>query len=224
MGEPPKPCHTPVHRDGGYSYLLHLPEGHSGEPGWPLLLFLHGVGERGDDLEKVKAQGLPRVIEEGADLPFVAVSPQCGSGRYWANELLIPLLDEVVALHRIDPDRVYVTGLSMGGYGTWNLAIEQPWRFAAAVPVCGGGDPRRVGRLRRIPVWAFHGAKDPVVPVSASRRMVEALARCGGDARLTIYPETGHDCWTETYASPELYEWLLAHQRRSPRETRPSGN
>lgn len=221
MGDPRQ---TQVRRAEGYSYLLFLPETYPGESAWPLLLFLHGVGERGEDLEAVKAQGVPRVIEEGRDLPFVVVSPQCPSGRYWTNELLIPLLDQVGSRHRIDPDRIYVTGLSMGGYATWSLAIEQPWRFAAIAPVCGGGDPRRVGRLRRVPVWAFHGAKDPVVPASASRRMVEALARCGGDARLTIYPEVGHDCWTETYANLELYEWFLAHRRRSLRETVPSGS
>lgn len=214
---------TPVHRPEGYSYLRFLPEGYPGEAAWPLLLFLHGVGERGDDLERVKAHGVPRVLEEGVDLPFVVVSPQCAPGRYWANGLLLPLLDEVAAGHRIDPDCVFVTGLSMGGYATWALAIEQPWRFAAVAPVCGGGDPRRVGRLRRVPVWAFHGAKDPVVPAGASRRMVEALARCGGDARLTVYPEVGHDCWTETYARPELYEWFLAHRRRSLREAPPAG-
>ncbi|MBI5014348.1 MAG: prolyl oligopeptidase family serine peptidase [Deltaproteobacteria bacterium] len=223
MGELPKPRLTSVLRAEGYSYLLYVPEECGGEGSWPLLLFLHGVGERGNELEKVAVHGVPKQIEEGVALPFVVVSPQCPAGRFWDNALLIRLLDEVNSSGRIDADRVYVTGLSMGGYATWSLAGEQPWRFAAAAPVCGGGDPRRVGRLRRVPVWAFHGAKDPVVPVSASRRMVEALLRCGGDARLTIYPDAGHDCWTETYANPELYEWLLAHRRRPLREAPCSG-
>lgn len=206
-------CQRPVRHSAGYPHLLYLPSDYESRPAWPLLCFLHGVGERGGDLERLKAQGIPRVLERGDPLPFVVVSPQCPPGGFWQNEPLTALLAEVSGELRVDPDRVYLTGLSMGGYGTWNLALEKPFLFAAIAPVCGGGDPRRAGRLRRLPVWAFHGTRDPVVPVGASRRMVQAVRRCGGDARLTEYPDVGHDCWTQTYDNPALYDWLLSHRR-----------
>jgi predicted peptidase len=200
----------------GYPYLLFLPAGYPGDAPWPMILFLHGVGERGTDLERLKAHGIPRAVEERPELPFVCVSPQCPTGASWSVQLLGELLAHALARYRVDPDRVYLTGLSMGGYGAWVLAADQPHRFAAVAPVCGGGDPRRAGRLRRVPVWTFHGAKDAVVPLSETLRMVEALERCGGDARLTVYPEAGHDSWTETYRNAELYEWFLS--RRRPQE------
>jgi predicted peptidase len=210
----------PVRNSAGYPHLLYLPPDYEAASSWPLLLFLHGVGERGRDLDRLEAHGVPRVLARGDRLPFVTVSPQCPSGSYWSSELLAALLGEVSAEVRVDPDRVYGTGLSMGGYGLWALALDRPFLFAAIAPVCGGGDPRRAGLLRRVPVWAFHGARDPVVPVGASRRMVEALQRCGGEARLTVYPDAGHDAWTETYDNPELYEWFLTHTRRhGSRET-----
>ena len=132
----------------------------------------------------------------------------------WKPEPLIQLVDHVVAKMRIDPTRVYVTGLSMGGYGTWRLVAAHPERFAAAVPICGGGEPREMaGALRRVPIWAFHGARDPVVPLSASQEMVDAVQRAGGDVRLTVYPEVAHDSWTQTYNNPEVYDWLLSHRR-----------
>jgi predicted peptidase len=199
-------------------YLLYLPPGYGSVPemGWPLMLFLHGIGERGDDLELVKRHGIPRILETGEDLPFVAVSPQCPDGAWWTElvESLDGLLDHVLAQHAVDRDRVYLTGLSMGGYGAWALAIAHPERFAALAPVCGGGDPSQVCALKDVPVWAFHGARDPVVPVRASQEMVDALRACGGDARLTVYPEAGHDSWTQTYDDPRLYEWFLARRRR----------
>lgn len=207
----------PVPHSAGYPHLLYLPPEYETGASWPLLLFLHGVGERGSDLGRVKAQGIPRLLDQGGRLPFVVVAPQCAAGGYWANDRLAALLAEATAELRVDPDRVYLTGLSMGGYGAWSLAMDRPFLFAAVAPMCGGGDARRVGRLRKVPVWAFHGARDPVVPVGASRRMVEALRRCGGDARLTVYPEAGHDCWTEAYGDAALYAWFLSHRRPSLR-------
>jgi predicted peptidase len=204
-------------------YLLHLPSQYSeSDQPWPLLLFLHGSGERGSNLTKVTAHGPPKLAKRQRDFPFVLVSPQCPAGQWWSNFLLLPLLDEVVAKHRVDPARVYVTGMSMGGYGAWNLALEYPERFAAVAPVCGGGDlltvllasPRKLRALRSLGVWAFHGSEDPIVPASESERMVRALRQVGNDAQLTIYPHTGHDSWTETYRNTALYTWLLEHRRR----------
>ena len=127
------------------------------------------------------------------------------------------MLDEIVEKYKVDQDRVYVTGLSMGGFGTWALAVHTPDRFAAILPVCGGGDPRQAKRIAHIPAWVFHGAKDPLVPLAASQKMVEALKKNGGSVKFTVYPEAGHDAWTETYANPQIYEWLL-QQKRMPKK------
>jgi predicted peptidase len=194
-------------------YLLYLPKDYEQQDSWPLLLFLHGAGERGDDLDLVKKHGPPMLIERGQEFPFIVVSPQCPTNRRWEPFELAALLDEIVEKHRVDQDRIYVTGLSMGGFGTWSLAAYQPDRFAALVPICGGGEPIMARLLRPIPTWVFHGAKDAVVPLERSTIMVEAMKKAGGDVKFTIYPEAGHDSWTDSYANPELYEWLLQQKR-----------
>jgi predicted peptidase len=196
-------------------YLLFLPKDYSERERWPLVLFLHGAGERGDDLELVKKHGIPKLAEKREDFRFIALSPQCPLDVWWDTDVLIALLDEIIAQHSVDEDRVYVTGLSMGGFGAWKLATEHPDRFAAIAPICGGGTPRLADRMRHIPAWVFHGAKDPVVPLKKSEEMVEALKACGGDVRFTVYPEAEHDSWTETYDNSELYRWLLSHKRQS---------
>lgn len=199
------------------NYLLYLPKGYGEkEQKWPLMLFLHGAGERGSDLNKVKVHGPPKIVGAGKDLPFIIVSPQCPDNDWWTqkNEELINLLDDIQQRYDVDAERVYLTGLSMGGYGTWDLASTYPERFAAIVPICGGGKRFFGWRLKNLPVWAFHGAKDGVVPVRESQEMVEAVKRGGGDAKITIYPEANHDSWTATYDNPGLYEWLLDHRRQ----------
>ena len=201
-------------------YLLHLPDGYEGEgtgKKWPLILFLHGAGESGDDLARVKLHGLPKVVGS-KDLPFIIVSPQ-SPGRGWNPDTLNALLDDVIARYRVDKDRVYLTGLSMGGYGTWALAAAHPGRFAAIAPICGGGDPKKADRLKDLPTWVFHGAKDPTVPLARSEEMVKALKEAGGDPKFTVYPEAKHDSWTETYDNPELYSWFLAHKRGESKES-----
>jgi predicted peptidase len=200
------------------AYLLYLPPDYAQKDSWPLLLFLHGAGERGSDLDRVKVHGPPKLIEAGKQFPFIVVSPQCPDGQWWQPHELAALVDEIVEKYKVDTDRIYVTGLSMGGFGTWALAGFAPDRFAALVPICGGGDPMTARRLAHVPIWVFHGAKDPVVPLAASERMVEALKKVKGNVKLTVYPEAGHDSWTETYNNPELYRWLL-EQRRTPRES-----
>ncbi len=198
-------------------YLLSLPPGYrkSGET-YPLVLFLHGAGERGQDLEKVKMHGPPKQAAQGREFPFILVCPQCPDETWWQMEPLIALLDEIQAKYRVDPARVYVTGISMGGYGTWELAMTQPQRFAAAVPVCGGGRPWMAPLLKDMPVWAFHGARDKVVLPRESEDMVAALKNAGGNAKLTIYPNATHDAWTATYNNPEVYEWMLAQRKPLP--------
>ena len=196
-------------------YLLYLPKDYEQKPSWPLMLFLHGAGERGDNLEVVKMHGPPKLIEAGRQFPFIVVSPQCPKDGWWEPLEVRTLLDEIVGKYKVDKDRIYVTGLSMGGFGTWSLAALQPDRFAAIVPICGGGDPQWAKRIAHVPAWVFHGAKDPAVPLERSKKMVEALKKSGGDPKFTVYPEAGHDAWTETYANPQLYEWLLQQKRKA---------
>jgi len=196
-------------------YLLYLPDGYEdSDDAYPLLLFLHGAGESGDDLDKVKVHGPPKLIESGRDFPFIVVSPQ-SPGRGWDPQTLNALLDDLIGNLRVDEDRVYLTGLSMGGFGAWALATAHPERFAAIAPICGGGDPRTAARLKDLPIWVFHGAQDNVVPLRASERMVNALKELGSDVKFTVYPDAGHDSWTETYNNPEFYDWLLDQSRGS---------
>jgi predicted peptidase len=196
-------------------YLLYLPQDYGRKQHWPLILFLHGAGERGNDLNLVKKHGPPRIVKERKDFPFIVVSPQCPAGDWWAEktEVLINLLDDVIARYDVDKERIYLTGLSMGGFGTWALAAAYPERFAAIAPICGGGEGFMADKLKDMPVWAFHGAKDNVVPLRESEDMVNAVKAHGGDAKLTVYPEAGHDSWTETYNNQQLYDWFLQHQK-----------
>jgi len=196
-------------------YLLYLPKEYDTDQSrrWPFILFLHGAGERGSNLELVKSQGLAKRLQKWEDFQFVVVSPQCSATARWYSNVLNEVLDETVGKYRIDTDRIYVTGLSMGGFGTWALAIEYPHRFAAIAPICGGGDPNRVCAIKHLPVWTFHGARDRVVSIVQTEVMVDALKKCEGNVRFTVYPRAGHDSWTKTYANPALYEWFLEHSR-----------
>ncbi len=202
-------------------YLLFLPSGYGADAAkrWPLILFLHGAGERGNNLSIVAKHGPPKIDTSEKNFPFIVVSPQCPDGQIWSNDLLLALLDEIETKYAVDTKRVYLTGLSMGGFGTWSLGLAHPEKFAAIAPICGGGEiitPLLADKtkLASLAVWAFHGAKDPVVPVEESEHMVNCLKQHGAkEVKLTVYPEAQHDSWTETYANPELFEWFLKHSR-----------
>lgn len=199
-----------------WRYWLYLPPAYEAQPQrrWPTLFFLHGSGERGDDLAAVKVHGPPKFIETRPDLPFIVVSPQVPADGTWDPHRLHALLAALQDEWRIDPDRVSATGLSMGGRGAWAWAIEYPDDLAAIAPVCGEGDALRTARIRHLPVWAFHGDADPVVPIAQHRRTIAALREAGGQPRFTVYPGVGHDAWTPAYAETELFPWLLAQRRR----------
>src|ERR1043166_1639190 len=201
-------------------YLLYFPKDYKASEAkkWPLLLFLHGAGERGSNVWKVAVHGPPKLVRQKKDFPFIIVSPQCPDRQTWDNDILLALLDDVIAKHKVDTNRIYLTGLSMGGYGTWSLGISYPEKFAAIAPICGGGDTIKVkltsrqkgDALKSLGVWAFHGGKDPTVKLEESERMVAELKSVGcTDVKLTVYPEAGHDSWTESYNNPQLFEWFL---------------
>jgi predicted peptidase len=202
-------------------YWLFLPEDYESQAesdGLPLLLFLHGAGERGTepgDIAKVKVHGPPRLLDNpefAKKFPCVTVSPQCKNGFAWSPAQLMLLLDHIEKNYKIDKSRVYVTGLSMGGFGTWMCLNKSPKRFAAAAPICGGAKIEWAEKLTNTPIWVFHGDKDPVVPVALSQRMVEAIKNAGGKKTLlTIYEGEGHDSWTRTYSNQLLFDWMLQH-------------
>ena len=196
-------------------YWLFLPKDYEANTGksWPLLLFLHGAGERGDDLNMVGVHGPPKLLKDATyrnQCPFIVVSPQCRADYYWSPKQLLLLLDGIEKEYKVDKNRVYVTGLSMGGFGSWMLALEAPGRFAAVAPICGGSQLEQAPKLVDTPIWAFHGTLDTLVPAKLSVDMIAAIQIAGGKkAKLTLYPEAGHDSWTETYNNEELYRWFL---------------
>jgi predicted peptidase len=197
-------------------YLLYLPRDYrAGARRWPLLLYLHGAdvpGSGREDLPRVRRQGIPKVVDRRPDFPFIAVSPQ--TSTRWAPARVKLLLDEVVRRYRVDRRRVYATGFSLGGYGVWDVASAYPRRFAAVAPIAGGPDLRRARcRLKTVPLWAFHGTADDVVPASESQAMVRRVRRCGGRARLTLLRGAGHFIAERTYAKRSLYRWFAAHAR-----------
>ena len=196
-------------------YLVYLPGDYSKtDKTWPLMMFLHGLGERGTDIELVKKNGPPMLIEKGEQYPFIVVSPQCPSGKTWSVSVLDQILDRFIETYRIDTDRIYLTGLSMGGTATWEMAIAYPDRFAAILPLCGRSHLSGIENIKDLPIWVFHGAKDDVVPVKNARRMVKSLKKCGSSVKLTIYRKANHDVWTPTYSNPEVYDWMLEQSKK----------
>jgi predicted peptidase len=209
--------------DNCLNYLLFLPQQYAGSPDaqWPLLIFLHGISKRGDSreaLENIKLDGPPKIVEDRSDFPFILLSPQCPPDTYWypVFDQLDALIESVITTYAVDESRVYLTGLSMGGFGTWRLALEHPDRFAAIIPIAGGylfeSDevPEDICVLKNFPIWVFHGGEDESVPPWQSQIMVNALRQCHANVRFTHYPDANHaDAWKRAYADPELYTWLL---------------
>ncbi|HEX2945195.1 MAG TPA: dienelactone hydrolase family protein [Clostridia bacterium] len=204
----------------GLKYYLSLPKGYNadGAEKWPLILFLHGSGDRGDDLELIKRSGITNIAEKDG-LKFIAVYPQCPDNSEWEEmtATISDFLDELTGSLRVDEGRVYITGFSMGGYGTWYMALEYPDRFAAIAPVCGSIFEQDVNQenadsLRNLPIWAFHGGKDTIVPPEVEKNFVELIQKAGGNVKYTAYDDLGHDIWVQAY-NDELYDWLLQQKR-----------
>lgn len=211
------PGQATVKNDSGSTspmgYWTYLPKAAKPATGWPLLVFLHGSGERGTDLELVKKHGPPKLAGQKAELEsFFMIAPQFPKTRWWDIVAVKDLIDQTLATQPIDRGRIYITGISMGGYATWSILKDYPKLMAAAVPICGGGDPTTVSNFRKVPIWTFHGDKDQAVPIQRSIDMVEALKKEKSPIEFTIYPGVTHDCWTQTFENPELYSWLLKHE------------
>jgi predicted peptidase len=202
---------------GAINYLLYLPKGYAtaSQP-FPLILYLHGRSLRGDDPELVAKYGLPRRLEHERDFPFVVLSPQLHEDERWVDlEPVVALLDDAIATLPVDRERVYVTGFSMGGGGTWRLANDYPDRFAAAVPLAGTRDDAPIKGLKQVPVWAFHGSADEATSPGDCESMVERIIEAGGDARMTIYPGGNHASVLKVYETNEIYDWLLEHRKHA---------
>jgi len=194
-------------------YRVWLPEGYAASgKAWPAILFLHGSGERGSDLSFVARNG-PPLVAQTRGLPFVVIAPQLPAGETWSADAVLALLDRVQGALAIDTTRIYLTGLSMGAYGAYETAIAAPGRFAALLTVSGAGNPVEICKLKGVPTWIVHGAKDDVIPVDWGREMARRLENCKGDVRWTLEPDAGHDAWTKVYDDPATYEWFLAHRR-----------
>ena len=223
-----------------YNYQVFVPSNWSKKVKWPVILFLHGYGEEGDDGLVQTQVGLATAIRKQVDrFPTVVVIPQCRKKDWWTSPAMeaqaLKALDQTMKEFKGDPQRVYLTGLSMGGFGTWGFASGHPAEFAALVPICGGirdpdaaeipnyrdvdnsADPyvATAQKIGKTPVWVFHGEADPVVPVTESRQMVAALKAAGGNVRYTEYPGVKHESWDNAYAEPDLFPWLLAQKLTS---------
>lgn len=202
-------------------YLVFLPKSYKsqGQPS-PLLLFLHGSGERGQDLQLVKKHGPPKLVTKRPDFPFVVVSPQVRPGERFNAAALLDLIDHLQATYNVDKKRTSVTGLSMGGAGTWAVANAAPERFSAIVPICGTAkiEPKR---FLKLPTWVTVGGKDRASLVESLQKTVANLRDRGAPIRFTLYPQLGHNCWDATYDNPKLYEWLLAQSTdKRPKKTK----
>jgi predicted peptidase len=216
------------------NYRLYLPDGIEGIKNCPLLIFLHGAGERGSDNKKQLVHCIKDIVSYSVEKkePMILVVPQCPDNMKWVNvdwgalsnampekpsipmKLTMEAVESLAKKYPVDQKRIYVTGLSMGGYGTWDAVQRWPEYFAAAMPLCGGGDDKLADRIKNVPIWAFHGDKDTAVKTERSRAMIEAIKKSGGNPKYTEYQGVGHDCWTVTFKNPEVLAWLFAQKRK----------
>jgi len=191
-------------------YILNKPKAFDSSKAYPTILILHGAGARGNDLNQLSCHPYFAITDTHTDFPFVSVAPQCNADTWFdIFEQLQDFSSFVRELDFVDNNRLYVMGASMGGYATWQIAMSHPEWFAAIVPICGGGMYWNAGRLKDVPVWAFHGAKDTCVFPEESKKMVNAVNNCGGSAKLTIYPENDHNSWSDTFKNIDVFNWLL---------------
>ncbi|HXD31347.1 MAG TPA: prolyl oligopeptidase family serine peptidase [Pyrinomonadaceae bacterium] len=205
-----------AHSDSSLKYLLYLPSDYTKQKQWPLIVYLHGGSLRGDDVEMLKRYGLASLLDKQVSIPFVVASPQCPVGKAWVDEEseVLALIDHVAATYSIDPDRIYLTGHSLGGRGTWFLASRHPDKFAAIVPMADGpSELSWVAPLKQVPVWTFHGTKDDLAPFERTEQFVNELKTAGGQVKFTPLPDRDHFI-LDMYENKEIYDWLLQHKRK----------
>ncbi|QDK79365.1 phospholipase [Spirosoma sp. KCTC 42546] len=198
-----------------YPYLVYLPKEYTDKKeSYPLVIYLHGGSQRGKDLTKLKTYGLPHLVDKGRDFPFIIASPQCPDGKFWSTDnWLDSLYSDVKAKYRIDSKRIYLTGISMGGYGVWQTAVAYPDKFAAIVPLCGGcDDSTQICRIKHIPVWTFHGVADDVISISETERLVRRLEECNGQVKFTRLEKEGHAI-QYLFEDQTIYDWLLKQHK-----------
>jgi predicted peptidase len=225
-----------VHTDAAGNKLLYRllkPKDYDANRKYPVVVFLHGAGERGSDNFAQLKHGMADFASDAVreKYPAFVVAPQCPTNEKWvdvdwssakhdmpekpasAMRLTLAALEQLGKEFSLDADRFYITGLSMGGYGTWDALQRHPGMWAAAIPICGGGDPKHAAKFAKVPIWAFHGDKDTAVRPERSREMIAALKAAGGEPKYTEYPNTGHDSWTASYKNPDVHAWLFAQRR-----------
>lgn len=203
----------------GLKSIIRYPDGCEKGKKYPVILFLHGAGTRGEDINILLSNVFFSITEEHTNFPFIVIAPQCNKDNWF--ELMYELQGltaEITNFDFADEERVYAVGASMGGYGVWQLAMNMPHTFAAIVPICGGGMYRNAKRLTGTDIWAFHGDRDNVVYTEESVKMVEKVNEAGGRATLTIYKNTEHDSWTETYSNPEVFKWMLQFKKTANKD------
>lgn len=208
------------YRLGKIRYIINTPDNFKENEKYPVILFLHGAGSRGDNMEKLKTNPYFTITDSKINnFSFITVAPLCTENTWFDLwESLENLVIEILKLPFTDTERIYLMGASMGGYGTWQLAMSMPQIFAAIVPICGGGMYWNAGRLINTPIWAFHGAKDTTVLCAESEKMVNKTNASGGNAKLTIYPENAHDAWSDTYGNPDVFKWLFEQKNSNAKE------
>ncbi len=196
----------------GLNYVFRAPNNYEAGKKYPVILLLHGAGTRGEDIKKVSENAYFTDTDPIEDFPFITIAPQCSRNTWFDHfETLTRFVKYIYSAEYTDKSRLYLMGPSMGGYGSWQLAMSMPEYFAAVVPICGGGMYWNAALLKNLPIWAFHGEVDDCVLPRESEIMVQETNRYGGNAKLTIYPDTGHNAWDATYTNPEVFEWLLSH-------------
>ncbi len=200
----------------GIKYLLKFPKEYNESKKYPIIIFMHGAGTRGDDIENLKQNPYFLITEKHKDFPFIIVAPLCSTDTWYDRLETVNALAEYISNQAfVERERIYLMGASMGGYATWAMAMSNPSLYAAIVPICGGGMYWNGARLKNTPIWVFHGDIDKTVRLRESELMVEAINANGGNAKLTVYKNCGHDAWSDTYGNPEVFKWLLSHKRNS---------
>jgi predicted peptidase len=196
-----------------YNYLSYLPQNYQTEKLLPLIIFLHGTPQRGDDLKLLKKEALPYEMENGLKIPAIVIAPQCPQTFSWETNKLYALYENICNTYKVDKTRVYLTGFSMGGFGTLKFARDYPDLFAAIAPVCSGGSKFIANFIKNIPVWFFHGDKDEIIDIKKTKELVDELIKLNANVKFTEYSDLGHNTWTPTYKKQELYDWLLSFKK-----------